>query len=451
MTDLALQNGLPASPDAERFLLASVFYDGDYGLISATVSAEDFSLEKHRRIYLRMGELYARGESIGLVSLANELLKHDQLESVEGVTYLSELIGYPQIVDLDGYVRIVKEKSILRRAIFQAQRMIDRCLLATEDVGDVLSGAEAFLRQLSEEKHARSDEFKTYGEIIEDCGGINALGQKPDPGIQTPFASLNREIVGLLPGDLAILGARPSSGKSAMAQQIGHYVANRHGAVALFSLEQGMKRVLMRGISEASAANAMTSPISTNEIRNGRLSDTQRASLLATCTELAELPMYTNTKARTSAAIYAALRRLKARADIKLVIIDHLHEMRSTGKQEKRMDELRRITSDIKLMLVDLNLPGLLLAQLSRLNERESRKPVMSDLRECGDVEQIADIVMLLHSKEEMAQVGQKKPVTEVLLLLAKQRDGARYLEIPLLFWGKQFRFTEATAQERIA
>ena len=154
LTDSALEKGLPANLDAERFVLGSILVDDTaYISIAGSLEADDFSLEKHRRIFLRMGELYARGESIDRVTLANELMKQNQLESVDGLTYLVSLDdGLPTLANLDGYVRIVKDKSILRRIIFTAQNLIDHCVIGEEEPDRILAGAEETLLKMGESR-----------------------------------------------------------------------------------------------------------------------------------------------------------------------------------------------------------------------------------------------------------------------------------------------------------
>lgn len=437
------RNGaLPSNLEAERFVLGTMLLsESDYALIAMVLEANDFAIESHRRIFLRMGELYARGDKIDRITVTDELRKHNQLESVGGITYLVTLTDDWSIGPADSHLRIVKEKSILRQAIYAAQGLIDRCMLQQDDSSDVLRSAEILLRELGTKSNTRDSQ--TYEGILDDLGGINAFAQEQHPGIQTPFSVLNREIVGFMPGDLAVLGARPSSGKSAFAQQVGDYVAERYGTVASFQLEQKERRVLMRGIARVSSEQD-GEPLSVNEIRSGMLNHAQRQSLRDACLKLVTLPAEINTSARTSIAIHAGLRRLMARTPVKLVVIDHLHEMRGVGRAEKRIDEVRRLTSDIKVMAADLDVPVLLLAQLNRGPENESRKPTMRDLRECGDIEQIADIILFLHSEEKMSTSQQKQPFTEVSLLVAKQRDGARFIEIPMYFHGRHFKFVQA-------
>lgn len=431
-----LDVGLPANPDAERFLLTLSQEDQTFRLISAMIDTEDFSLESHRRIWGAIKELYSQGMGIDTLTLYGELKKRNQADSVGGLSYLTSLDnGLPLTANAEAYCRLVKERSILRRAIIGAQRLIDRCLLQ-EDSQESLTEAERFLRDLGQERQPAS-EFKTFGEILKDHGGLEEFTKRPDSGLQTPLKKLNDAIVGLLPGDMVVLGARPSSGKSALAQQIGVYVAERQDAgVAMFSLEMGPKRILMRSLSEQG-------DLSTNELRTGGLNFTQRHSLQSAMAAIHDIPYYTNTTARSFGAMYAALRRLMARTPVRLAIIDHLHLMRGANRSENRNQELERITADVKLMAVELGITVILVAQLSRASEKEGRAPQMSDLRDCGSIEANADIVMFLHRKEQMGSMQDKNRPIPIDLLLAKQRDGMAFVKLPLMFFGKHFRFAE--------
>jgi replicative DNA helicase len=219
-SDLALEKGLPANIDAERLVLGSIVIDDSLYLSTAAVlDADDFSLEKHRRIFARMGDLYDRGERIDRVALAEELMKKNQLESVDGFTYLASLDeGLPKIPNIEGYVRIVKDKATLRRIIYTSQRLIDRCVLAEESPDEILAGAEESLLKLGEAR--AKDALRSPAEVIEQFqGGVNAF---LDPsqrirGISTGFVKLDEMTGGLHAGDLFILAARPSMGKCVAA------------------------------------------------------------------------------------------------------------------------------------------------------------------------------------------------------------------------------------------
>src|ERR1041384_3983384 len=216
----ATEKGLPTNVDAERFVLGSILLDDSFYIQAAgTLEADDFSLEKHRRIFRRMGDLQERSEKIDRITVANELMKFNELEACDGLSYLVSLDdGLPQIPNLDSYIRIVKDKAVLRRIIFASQHMMNRCLLGEEEPGEILAGAEETLLKLGE------DRVKTglvgAAQILENYeGGINAFldPSKRIKGISTGFTKFDEYTGGLHGGDLVILAARPSMGKTALA------------------------------------------------------------------------------------------------------------------------------------------------------------------------------------------------------------------------------------------
>src|SRR5580704_15622854 len=225
---LELQKGLPANIDAERFILGSVLLDDSRFIdIAGIVTNDDFALEKHRRIFLRMSELYERGERIDRVTVANELMKQNQLESVDGVSYLVSLDeGMPALANLDSYVGIVKDKAVLRRIIFTSQKLIDRCIIGEEEPDQILASAEESLLKLGESR--AQDALVNPQRILEDFdGGINAFldPSKRIKGLSTGFLKLDEMTGGLHEGELVILAARPSMGKTALALNIAQHIA----------------------------------------------------------------------------------------------------------------------------------------------------------------------------------------------------------------------------------
>ena len=224
---VSLDKGLPTNLEAERLVLGSIMLDGSlYIQAAGTLEPDDFSLDKHRRIFARMGELHERGESIDRVTVANELLRYNELEAVGGLSYLVSLDdGLPHIVNLESYIRIVKDKSVLRRIIFAAQSLMNRCLVAEEDPQEILAGAEETLLKLGESQ-ARAV-MASPRQIVEEYeGGINAFldPSKRLKGVSTGFYKLDEMTGGMHPGDLFILAARPSMGKTALALNIGHQI-----------------------------------------------------------------------------------------------------------------------------------------------------------------------------------------------------------------------------------
>ena len=423
LLDTTLEKGLPANLDAERYVLGSILLD--YSLfvqVAAVLQAEDFSLEKHRRIFLRMSELQERNERIDRVTVAEELMKHNQLEACDGLGYLVSLDdGLPQIHNLDSYVRIVKDKSLLRRVIFTSQSLINRCLAGEEEPQDILANAEEILLRLGESTVQAG--LSTPGDIIDEFqGGLNAF---LDPGrriqgLSTGFQRFDELTGGLHPGELIIVAGRPSMGKTALALNIAQYAAVKLSkTVAVFSLEMSKEALLTRLLCAGARVDS-------HRFRLGYLDAEERRRLQSAAAELVEAPLYIDdTSGSNLMDMYAKLRRLKAERPLGLVVLDYLQLMTGRGRFENRVQEISALSRGLKLLAKELEVPMLVLSQLSRAPETRQgdHRPQLSDLRDSGSIEQDADVVAFIFREEVY------KPNTEDLrgqaeLLLAKQRNG---------------------------
>ncbi|MFN3326163.1 MAG: replicative DNA helicase [Bryobacteraceae bacterium] len=442
--DLAFEKGLPANLDAERFVLGAILMDdSSYVSVAGTLEAEDFSLEKHRRIFLRMGELYARGERIDRVTLANELLRHGQLESCDGLAYLVSLDdGLPEIYSLDSYVRIVKDKSVLRRIIFSSQQLINKCLMGEDDPGQILAGAEETLLRLGESR--AKDTLSNPGRIIQEYeGGINAFldPSKRIKGISTGFLKLDEMTGGFHEGELIILAARPAMGKTAFALNIGQHVATRHGAtVAVFSLEMSKESLLTRMLCAAARVDQQ-------KFRAGYLNQDERRRLHIAMSELVEAPLFIDDTAGVNLMdIHSKLRRLQAEHGLGLVIVDYLQLMSGRGRFENRNAEVSSISRGLKLLSKDLKVPFLVLSQLSRAPETRpgDHRPQLSDLRESGSIEQDADVVGFIF-REEVYKPDREDLRGLAEFIIAKQRNGP-VGRVPLVFLREFTKFENRTA-----
>ena len=247
---VVLEKGLPANLDAERFVLGSILLDDSYFIQTAgALQADDFSVEKHRRIFSRMAEIHERGEKIDRVTLANELMSRNQLEACDGLSYLVSLDdGLPQTFNIESYIRIVKDKAILRKIIFASQNLMNRCIASEEEPSQILAGAEETLLKLGESQ-VKSGLASPAQIINEYQGGLNTFldPSKRIKGISTGFTKLDEMTGGLHAGELIILAARPSMGKTALALNIAQHVAAKlDKAVAVFSLEMSKESLLTR-------------------------------------------------------------------------------------------------------------------------------------------------------------------------------------------------------------
>jgi replicative DNA helicase len=441
--DLAFEKGLPANLDAERFVLGAILMDdSNYIPVAAMLQPDDFSLEKHRRIFERMGDLAGRGEKIDRVTVANELMRHGELESCDGLAYLVSLDdGLPQIYNLDSYVRIVKDKSLLRRIIFSSQSLINRCLVGEENPDDILASAEENLFKLGESRVANT--LRNPEQIINEYqGGINAFldPSRRIKGISTGFIKFDEMTGGLHEGELFILAARPSMGKTALALNIGYHVATKvRLPVAIFSLEMSAESLLVRMVCAGARVDQQ-------KFRAGFLNQEERRRLQVAASELVEAPLFIDDTAGVGLMdVHSKLRRLKAEVGLGLVIIDYLQLMSGRGRFENRNAEVSAISRGLKLLAKELRCPFLVLSQLSRAPETRpgDHKPQLSDLRESGSIEQDADLVGFIYREEVY------KPDREDLrgladLIIAKQRNGP-IGKVPLVFLREFTKFENRT------
>jgi replicative DNA helicase len=439
--DLALEKGLPASLDTERFVLGSILLNGGlYLQVAGTLAPDDFSLEKHRRIFARMKELYERGERIDRVTVANELMKQGQLESVDGLAYLVSLDdGLPEFANVDSYVRIVKDKATLRKLIFSAQAVINRCLIGDEEPDQILASAEESLLKLGEAR--TGDQLDSPAGIVEKFpGGANAF---LDPsqrvkGLSTGFAKLDEMTGGLHGGELIILAARPSMGKTALALNIAQHVATHPQVgkpVAVFSLEMSSSSLLTRLLCAAARVDQ-------HKFRAGYLNQEERRKLQVALALLTESPLFLDdTPGVNLMDIHSKLRRMQNQHGLSLVVIDYLQLMSSRGRVENRNQEVSAISRGLKLMAKDLNVPFLVLSQLSRASEVRTgdHKPILSDLRDSGSIEQDADLVAFIH-REEIYKKDDMSVKGLADLIISKQRNGP-IGTVPLRFLGQYTRF----------
>jgi replicative DNA helicase len=422
-TDMSLDKGLPANLDAERYVLGSILLDDSLFVQAAAVlAAEDFSLEKHRRIFLRMRDLYERGERIDRVTVAEELMKQNQLEACDGLGYLVSLDdGLPQIHNPESYFRIVRDKSLLRRLIYASQGLINRCLAAEEEPRDILASAEEILLKLGDAK--TRDGLSTPGEIIDEYhGGLNAF---LDPsqriqGLSTGFKRFDEMTGGLHAGELVIIAGRPAMGKTALALNIAQHVATRlKKTVAVFSLEMSNEALLTRLLCSAARVDS-------HKFRLGYLGAEERRRLQAAAAELVEAPLYVDdTSGSSLMEMHAKLRRLRAERPLGLVVLDYLQLMSGRGRFESRVQEISALSRGLKLLAKELHVPMLVLSQLSRAPETRpgDHRPQLSDLRESGSIEQDADVVAFIF-REEVYKPEHEDLRGEAELLLSKQRNG---------------------------
>jgi len=423
--DTVFQKGLPANADAERFVLGAILLeDAAFVSVAATLDADDFSLESHRRMFLRMAELSARGERIDRLTLANELMRHSQLEAAGGLSYLISLDdGLPRLFNLDSYVRIVKDKALLRRIIMTSQGLIDKCMMGEEEPVSILATAEDSLLRLGDAQTGQA--LKSTHELVEEFeGGINTFldPSKRIRGISTGYIKFDELTGGLHPGELIILASRPSMGKTALALNIGQHVATspqNPQAVAVFSLEMSWESLLQRMVCAAARVDQQ-------KFRAGYLGQEERRRLAHAATQITKAPLFIDDTAGAGLMdIHSKLRRVKAEHGLGLVIVDYLQLMSGRGRYENRNAEISSLSRGLKLMAKELKTPFLVLSQLSRAPETRpgDHRPQLSDLRESGSIEQDADLVAFIF-REEVYKPDHENLKGFAELIVGKQRNG---------------------------
>ena len=419
-----LEKRLPTNVDAERFVLGAILIDDSlYIQAAGALYADDFSLESHRRIFRRMGELQDRQERIGYITVSNELTKFGESESCGGLSYLTELTeGVPLPPNIESSSRIVKEKSRLRNIIFASQHTMNRALAAEENSSEILSDSRDRLLAIDGSGVQKGDPQTPLQIVQEFPGGINDFldPSKRAKGIPTGFYKFDDYTGGLHAGDLVIIAGRPSSGKTAIAINLAQFVAvKKQQPVAIFSLEMSKESLLTRMLCSAARVDSQ-------KFRAGYLSQEERRKLNQALHELVQAPLHIDDTADMRLMdIHAKLRRLQAKQKLGLVIVDYLQLMATSAGAENRTQAVTALSRGMKLMAKELHTPMVVLSQLSRAVEQRKgdHRPQLSDLRESGSIEQDADLVAFVY-REELYKPRDESVRGLAELIIAKQRNG---------------------------
>jgi replicative DNA helicase len=435
ISDVSLERGLPASVEAERSILGAILLDNhSYNEAAEKLRSEDFSLDSHRRIYSRMAELIDAHRAVDIVTLAEELARRKEVEAVGGVAYLASLTeGLPRRPSIEEYVRIVKDKSLARQLIGICNTAITRAADQSDEALVVLDAAESGLLEVSERGITRG--FAGIPEIVRDSfGTIDNLyaQQKEVTGLATHYTQFDKMTSGLQASDLIIIAARPSMGKTAWAINIAENAAVRDGKiVAVFSLEMSKESLLRRML----ASQAL---VSMQKIQTGFIPKADRGKLMEALERLAESKIFIDdTPAIALSEMRAKARRLqRQQGALDLIVIDYLQLMSASSfgvgarKYENRTQEVSAISRGLKALAKELRVPVVALSQLSRASEQRGgdKKPMLSDLRESGSIEQDADVVAFIHrdSYYNKDENGDEDPDSKnkAEIIIAKQRNG---------------------------
>src|SRR5712691_4587585 len=394
--DATLEKPLPNNLDAERSVLGAILLD-NHALNPAIehLRPEDFFLDQHRRVFTQMIALGEGQQAIDLVTLTEELNRKGDLEASGGAPYLASLAdGMPKVSNIEHYARIVKEKAILRNLIHTTHNIQQRAFEGEEGADAILDNAESSIFALAEDrvkaglvpiKDVVRDNFERLERIFREGKSIT--------GIATGYVELDKLTSGLQPSELLILAARPSQGKTALALNFAENIGIRSGLpVAIFSLEMSKESLLQRLVASVAQIDA-------HKFRTGHLGREDWRRMTEALGQIASAPLWIDdASSLTVVEIGAKARRLKReKGGLSLLIVDYLQLISARGRFSNRNEEVSSITRGLKGLAKELQIPVLVLSQLTRAPERDERSPQLADLRESGAIEQDADVVLFIH------------------------------------------------------
>lgn len=422
MTDLFADRTPPQNIEAEQAVLGAIFLEPS-SLVQASeiLIPEDFYRASHQRIFNVMITLSEKGEPVDLVTVTSELADLKLLEEIGGVSYLSDLANsVPTAANIEYYAKIVEEKSLLRRLIRTATTIVTEGYSQDEEVDALLNGAEKSILDVSRRKN--SGAFQNIKDVlVEAYDNIEQLNNRVGDitGIPTGFKELDRMTAGFQRNDLIIVAARPSVGKTAFALNIAQNVATKTDEnVAIFSLEMGAQQLVMRMLCAEGNINAQN-------LRTGSLTPEDWGKLTMAMGSLSNAGIYIDdTPGVKINEIQSKCRRLKQESGLGMILIDYLQLIQGSGRSgENRQQEVSEISRSLKQLARELQVPVIALSQLSRgVEQRQDKRPMMSDIRESGSIEQDADIVAFLYRDDYYDKESENKNIIEIII--AKQRNG---------------------------
>jgi replicative DNA helicase len=423
-TDYSISS-LPASVGVEKSILGAILLDNlAYYQAAEYLKIEDFSLDSHRRIYARMVDLAESQRPIDMITLIEELDCNKELQAVGDVGYVSSLLdGIPDRPSIEHYVKIVRDKALLRGVIYASNAAIARATDQSDDAEEVLSDAEAAIFQLSDKRIGRG--FAQFKEIFDQSfGSIDALLQRGQriTGLATHYNDLDEMTSGLQRSDLVIIAARPSMGKTAFAMNIAENAAvEDKQVVGVFSLEMSREALLLRLLCSQAKVDA-------HKMRTGSLWQDDERKVKRAMEQLAHAPIFIDdTPGISLSEMRAKARRLKqSQGHLDLIIVDYLQLMSGGSKRyENRTQEVSAISRGLKALAKELSVPVVALSQLSRAPESRGgdHRPQLADLRESGSIEQDADLVMFIF-REEVYKQDDPDLQGRAEIIISKQRNG---------------------------
>jgi replicative DNA helicase len=436
-----LERPLPQNLDAERSILGAILLD-NHALNAAieNIKPEDFFLEQHRRVFNQMIALGEAQQAIDLVTLTESLHRVGELESSGGAPYLASLAdGMPRVSNVEHYARIVREKALLRNLIHATHNIQQRALEGEDGADAILDGAESSIFAIAEDrikvglipvKDIVRDNFERLEKIFREGKSIT--------GVSTGYTELDKLLSGFQNSELLILAARPSQGKTALALNLAENIAIRSQLpVAVFSLEMSKESLLQRLVASVAQIDA-------HKFRTGHLSREDWRKMTEALGQISSAPLWIDDAGSTSVLeIGAKARRLKRDKGLSLLIVDYLQLITGRGRFNNRQEEVSSISRGLKGLAKELQIPVLVLSQLTRAPEREERGPQLSDLRESGAIEQDADVVMFIYRPHWAKLDSSPEERDQAEIQVAKQRNGPTD-KVRFVFRSRLTRFEEA-------
>ena len=435
----------PQNVDAEEAVLGAILIDPDAIVRVATIlNPEDFYREKHGWIYDTALTLHDRREPIDLLTVCDELDRRDRLDEVGGPAFITALVNaVPTSIHAEHYARIVERTGTRRRLIEAAGQIAALAYQEADDVDEVVDRAEQVLFGVSERRISR--ELVPIKQVLSDYyDRIEYLTRHRGEliGIPTGFDRIDKLLGGLQRSDMVILAARPSVGKTSLALAFAHNAAKKHGQrVAFFSLEMSSEQVVQRIISAETGIDAQ-------RLRRGEIAQDEWGRFMKATSDLAETYFYIDdTPGASALELRTKSRRLHAEVGVDLVVVDYLQLMRGDFRSENRVQEISSISRSLKALARELNVPVLALSQLSRgVESRTDKRPILSDLRESGALEQDADVVMFIYRDEMYNENTEWPNIADVII--AKHRNGPTGT-VQLYFRKELAQFLEAEIVKR--
>src|SRR5215204_1493418 len=436
---------LPHNLEAERSVLGAILVHNDaFNLAAQVIDSNDFYRDAHRRIFDKMVALNERHDAIDFITLKEELGKSGQLEDVGGPAYIASLAdGVPRATNVEYYAKIVKEKSTLRNLTYAANKILTNAYEADQESDIVLDEAESAIFAVADDRLKAG--FVAMRDLVkESFPKIEQLFEQKRliTGVPTGFVDLDEMTRGFQPGDLVIIAARPSMGKTSLVLNVAQYVALQpeQGAVGVFSLEMSKESLFLRLLTSEAQ-------IDSHRLMSGAIGQKDYGRISHALETLSAMRLFIDDTANISVLeMRAKARRLQSEHRLHLLVVDYIQLMSGRGRFENRTLELAAISRSLKGLAKELRVPIVVLSQLSRAPEsRSDHRPQLSDLRESGALEQDADVVVLIYREDAYNRDPNNPDAGTAELIVAKQRNGPTGI-VRLAFLREQTRFANLAA-----